>query len=225
MPSRNVTQCAQGHPPRFTSQRPGHARGAGLLLERSGTLRPRFYHRSVDGVRGVRTLRTVPSPRGLEPNGGRSEGSNLDPLRQVAGNVNCMVRDAQVVDAVVSGLSTLHYFVFRGTPNITEPTHRHKRSNALKLCTFFFLSLGRSWPSAAATAAPTNTMGTWQSQATHITQLTQNTADITLHRLFALRQCKLLLRAATPCGQGHTGLQDPPVALLSHPKRTNSGRC
>ena len=30
------SQCAQGHPPRFTSQRPGHARGAGLLLERSG---------------------------------------------------------------------------------------------------------------------------------------------------------------------------------------------
>ena len=74
---------------------------------------------------------------------GRSEGSNLDPLRQVAGNVACMVRDAQVIDAVVSGLSTLHYFVFRGTPNITEPKHRHKRSCALKLCTFFFLSLGR----------------------------------------------------------------------------------
>ena len=83
----------------------------------------------------------------------------------MAGNVNCMVRDVEVVDAVVSGLSTLHYVVFRGTPNITEPTHRHKRSNALKLCTFFFLSLGRSWPSAAATAAPTNTIGTWQSQA------------------------------------------------------------
>ena len=31
------SQCAQGHPPRFTSERPGHARGAGLLLERSGT--------------------------------------------------------------------------------------------------------------------------------------------------------------------------------------------
>ena len=26
------SQCAQGHPPRFTSERPGHARGAGLLL-------------------------------------------------------------------------------------------------------------------------------------------------------------------------------------------------
>ena len=127
-----------------------------------------------------------------------------------------MVRDVEVVDAVVSGLSTLHYVVFRGTPNITEPTHRHKRSNALKLCTFFFLSLGRSWPSAAATAAPTNTMGTWQSQATHSTQHTQNTADITLHRLLALRHCKLLLRAATPCGLGPTGHMTPSRTHCSH---------
>ena len=127
-----------------------------------------------------------------------------------------MVRDVEVVDAVVSGLSTLHYFVFRCTPNTTEPTHRHKRSYALKLCTFFFLSLGRSWPSAAATAAPTNTMGTWQSQATHSTQLTQNTADITLHRLFALRHCKLLLRAATPCGLGPTGHMTPSRTHCSH---------
>ena len=55
--------------------------------------------------------------------GGRSEGTHLVPLRQVAGNVNCMVRVVQKVDAVVSGLSTLHYYVFRGTPNVTEPKH------------------------------------------------------------------------------------------------------
>ena len=67
--------------------------------------------------------------------GDSSEGPNLGPLRQVAGNVACMVRDVRVVDAVVSALSTLHYFVFRGTPNTTEPKHRHKRSCALKLCT------------------------------------------------------------------------------------------
>ena len=38
--------------------------------------------------------------------GSGSEGTNLVPLRQVAGNVNCMVRVVQKVDAVVSGLST-----------------------------------------------------------------------------------------------------------------------
>ena len=59
-------------------------------------------------------------------------------------------------------------------------------------------------------------MGTWQSQATHSTQLTQNTADITLHRLFALRQCKLLLRAATPCGLGPTGHMTPSRTHCSH---------
>ena len=48
------------------------------------------------------------------------------------------------------------------------------------------------------------------------TQLTQNTADITLHRLFALRQCKLLLRAATPCGLGPTGYATPSQTHCSH---------
>ena len=78
------SQCAQGHPPRFTSQRPGHARGAGLLLERSATLRARFYHRSVDGERGVRSLRTVPSLRGLKPNRGRSKGPSSTHTEQGA---------------------------------------------------------------------------------------------------------------------------------------------
>ena len=50
----------------------------------------------------------------------------------------------------------------------------------------------------------------------HHTQLTQNTADITLHRLFALRHCKLLLRAATPCGLGPTGHMTPSRTHCSH---------
>ena len=59
-------------------------------------------------------------------------------------------------------------------------------------------------------------MGTWQSQATHSTQHTQNTADITLHRLLALRHCKLLLRAATPCGLGPTRYATPSQTHCSH---------
>ena len=81
----------------------------------------------------MRALRTVPSRGGSNPTripaplpeaveavlpplqrtgaGSGSEGTNLVPLRQVAGNVICMVRVVQKVDAVVSGLST-NYFVF-----------------------------------------------------------------------------------------------------------------
>ena len=158
--------------------------------------------------------------------GGRSEGTHLVPLRQVAGNVICMVRDAQVVDAVVSGLSTLHYFVFRCTPNITEPTHRHKRSNALKLCTFFFLSLGRSWPSAAATAAPTNTMGTWQSQATHIhTAHTEHCRHYSTQTPCTQALQTLATRSHALRPRSNRAHDSQPDALLSHPKRTNSGRC
>ena len=59
-------------------------------------------------------------------------------------------------------------------------------------------------------------MGTWQSQAKHTAHNTQNTADITLHRLLALRHCKLLLRTATPCGLGPTGHMTPSQTHCSH---------
>ena len=62
------------------------------------------------GEQGPRYPFSHSLPEGARTQRGSSEGSNLDPLRQVAGNVACMVRDVQKVDAVVSGLSTNYVF-------------------------------------------------------------------------------------------------------------------
>ena len=82
--------------------------------------------------------------------GGSSEGTHLVPLRQVAGNVNCMVRDVQEVDAVVSALSTNYFVFFRlcAKHTTSEPIrnesdalpNEHKRS-AHKTNTSCFLRL------------------------------------------------------------------------------------
>ena len=72
--------------------------------------------------------------------GGSSEGTHLVPLRQVAGNVNCMVRVVQKVDAVVSGLST--NYVFRlPKRNESDALPNDNKRSAHKANTSCFLRL------------------------------------------------------------------------------------
>ena len=97
----------------------------------------------------------------------------------------------------------------------TEPQTQAEQCT-LKLCTFFFLFLRPVLAIRRRHRRADEHHRHMAEPGKHATQLTQNTADITLHRLFALRQCKLLLRAATPCGLGPTGYMTPSRTHCSH---------